>query len=389
MILTARWAVVVAVLVAAPAFGRQEPVPTAADVTAAIEKLGSLDAYEIRMEAARTVRRAPPEVAVPLLDRAVRGHKDEYIRFRALVLLSGFSQPATRDLMRQVLTDRNDRVRTVAAAWFEHHPDRDALPVLLETLKDEASEFVRPALTRAVAAHGDDPRVREALAPLVSRGEDYFRGAVIEALGEYRAAYALPAIEAVARLDGPLQDDGITAIGRIGETSRVGLLVELQRTVGAHLQPTVSASICLLGLNCAAHKRFVTETLQFAAGASDRQALLRGAVHAAGMLALGGHDDALAALFAVGLPASEQSRAPIALGVGRVALRNPSVLLKVLAASDRRNDCILILRDAFDMLNEDFEEERFFVTVRRAYWAAPAGSPERALAEALIRVLEF
>ena len=31
------------------------------------------------------------------------------------------------------------------------------------------------------------------------------------------------------------------------------------------------------------------------------------------------------------------------------------------------------------MLEEDFEEERFFVTVRRAYWQAPAGSPARAV----------
>ncbi len=41
------------------------------------------------------------------------------------------------------------------------------------------------------------------------------------------------------------------------------------------------------------------------------------------------------------------------------------------------------------MLEEDFEEERFFVTVRRAYWQAPAGSPARTVCETLIRKLEF
>ena len=48
-----------------------------------------------------------------------------------------------------------------------------------------------------------------------------------------------------------------------------------------------------------------------------------------------------------------------------------------------------LLREAFDMLEEDFEEERFFVTVRRAYWAAAAGSPARKVADALIQQLEF
>jgi hypothetical protein len=41
------------------------------------------------------------------------------------------------------------------------------------------------------------------------------------------------------------------------------------------------------------------------------------------------------------------------------------------------------------MLEEDFEEERFFATVRRTYWQAPQGSPERKVADALIQVLEF
>ena len=48
-----------------------------------------------------------------------------------------------------------------------------------------------------------------------------------------------------------------------------------------------------------------------------------------------------------------------------------------------------LLRDAFDMLAEDFEEERFYVAVRQAYWAAPAGSARRRVAEALIQKLEF
>ena len=41
------------------------------------------------------------------------------------------------------------------------------------------------------------------------------------------------------------------------------------------------------------------------------------------------------------------------------------------------------------MLEEDLEEERFFVAVRKAYWAAPDGSPTRKLCEQLINKLDF
>ena len=60
----------------------------------AIEKLGTLE-FPVRMEAARTVRRAGAVVAVPLLTSAGRSHKDGYVRFRALVLLSGFNDRRT------------------------------------------------------------------------------------------------------------------------------------------------------------------------------------------------------------------------------------------------------------------------------------------------------
>jgi hypothetical protein len=77
------------------------------------------------------------------------------------------------------------------------------------------------------------------------------------------------------------------------------------------------------------------------------------------------------------------------LGVGLVALRDPDLLLRVLARQQAPEAGVLLLRDAFDMLSEDFEEERFYVAIRRAYWAAADGTAERRTAEALIRVLEF
>ena len=62
------------------------------------------------------------------------------------------------------------------------------------------------------------------------KGQDFFRSAVIEALGDYKAAYALPRSSEVAKLDGPLQDDAVLAIGKIGDKKSLDTLAALQRT---------------------------------------------------------------------------------------------------------------------------------------------------------------
>lgn len=368
------------------AASKQTPAP--AELTAAIEKLGSFD-FPTRMEASRTVRRASVESAVPALVRATREHADEYVRYRALVLLSGFGDAAAAERMRELIADRNDRLRAVAFGWFERHPDARILSALVDTLSRERSEFVRPALTRAIAAQGGDPRARAALIPLVTRGEDFFRGAVIEALGDYRAAYALEPIAEVAKLEGPLQDDAITAIGKIGEATMLPLLAALQKTAPAGVRPTIAAAVCLLGDNCQGQEDYLKKTLAFAAAGDEQQSLLRGVSHALGVLAARGRAAALSTLFDISASGRESVRAPVALTVGVVAVRNPAIVLAALESRKDRDAAIELLRDAFDMLAEDFEEEQFYVAVRREFWAAPAGSARRDVAEALINKLEF
>ena len=61
--------------------------------------------------------------------------------------------------------------------YYEHHPSASMIPALLKALEREESEFVRPALVRALAAQGSDPRVRETLLVEVGRGQDFFRSA--------------------------------------------------------------------------------------------------------------------------------------------------------------------------------------------------------------------
>src|SRR4029077_2858483 len=104
----------------------QEPAApqavSAAQLQTAIGKLGNLD-YATRTDAARTVRRTPGSQAVPALLQAVGEHADGYVRYRALVLLTGFNDPRTKDAMRESLNSPNDRLRTVAYSFFEHNPD--------------------------------------------------------------------------------------------------------------------------------------------------------------------------------------------------------------------------------------------------------------------------
>ena len=366
--------------------GRGQVSP--AQLKAAIDNLGKFEAAT-RTEAGRIVRRAPAAQAVPALMEAASSHTDGFVRFRALVLLSGFNDPRARDVMAAALDDPNDRLRSVAYAYFGHNVERGMAERLLKALDKEEGEFVRPALTRALAAYGDDPKVRTALTSLVMSGQDLFRGAVIEALGDYRAAYALTPIMTVARLDGPLQEDAVLALGKIGDQRALPVLAGLQEALPRVRQPTIAAAICLLGTNCGSHQKFVIDTLMFAMRNLGFQDLVRSSARALGALAASGKQDAAGTLIDLGVSAKDPARAPVALAFGTVALRNTPLVLKLLASRTDLDDGALLLRDAFDMLEEDYEEERFFATVRRAYWQAAAGSAGRHVTDALIQTLEF
>ena len=79
-----------------------------------------------------------------------------------------------------------------------------------------------------------------------------------------------------------------------------------------------------------------------------------------------------ALLIEAAAPSRDPGRAAIALAIGTVALRNtPAVPQGARSAARTRSPAIVLLGEAFDMLEEDLEEERFFATVRRGYWAAP------------------
>ena len=194
------------------------------------------------MNAGRTVRRAESSVAVPALLEAVATHKDVYVRFKALVVLSGFNDPRIGDPMVTALDDRNDRLRAAAYGWFEHHPD----PKMRRAPAggtDQRGVGVRPAGVDA-ALGGTDPKVREVMTGLVMRGQDLFRAVVIEALGEYAPPM---------RCSRSWTSRGSMALCRttrcwrsaIGDKRGLLVLADLQRTAPRNLQPSIAAAICL------------------------------------------------------------------------------------------------------------------------------------------------
>lgn len=357
------------------------------DLQTNISRLSSLD-YPTRMNAARAIRRLQAAEAVPALSDAVKKHKDEFVRYRAFIVLSSFNDRGTAELVRGLLRDANDRLREVAFKWLEAHPDPAMVPALLSALQTEQAEFVRPAVVGALAALGDDSRVQRALVAEIGRGLDFFRGAVIEALGRHRAAYAVDPIAAVAKLQGPLQDDAAAALGRIGGARALAALTQLAaESPSAALTLTIRAAQCVAGERCDAAIKAISDGVT-APGASA--AVIRAGMSGLTAIAASGNQPATAALVALAEKGGVV-RDQAALGLGTAAVIDPDFMIRWLdTAPDRtRESAIGLIKDGFDYLEEDFGEEQFFAAARATYWKAADGSGTRSLASVLIQRLEF
>src|ERR1700737_347836 len=123
-----------------------EAIQSSIDALGIVDAAASTAAFTTRMNAARALRRAPAPAVTPALLHAVESNSNAYVRFRALVLLTAFNDSRTPAVMRDIVTNPNDRLRTVAYEYYEHHPSAEMIPALLQALDREDSEFVRPAL---------------------------------------------------------------------------------------------------------------------------------------------------------------------------------------------------------------------------------------------------
>ena len=375
-------ALLVSILVAT---GVRTSAQAPADLQTNIARLSSLD-YPTRMNAARALRRMPAAQAVPALTEAVQKHRDEFVRFRAFVVLSSFSDRSTGDLVLGLLRDANDRLREVAYKWLEAHPDPAMAPTLLNALQSEQAEFVRPAVVSALATLGDDARVQRALLGEVGRGMDFFRGAVIAALGRRRSAYAVDGIAEVARLQGPLQDDAVIALGRIGGAKALAVMKSVGSETPA-LALTLRAAQCMAGEACDASLKAIVDAVT---APSASAAVIRAGI--SGLTAVAGIGNQPATVALVSL--AERGgvvRDQAAIGLATVAVLDPDHMMAWLDRSPQksREAAIDVLKDGFDDLEEDFGEELFFAAARATYWKAADGSDTRSLASLLIQRLDF
>ena len=352
-----------------------------------IGNLSSLD-YATRTNAARAIRRLPAAEAVPALIDAVKKHRDEFVRYRAFIMLSSFNDRGTAELVGSLIRDANDRLREVAYKWLEAHPDPGLVPSLLSSLQSEQAEFVRPAVVSALAALGEDARAQKALLGEIGRGLDFFRGAVIEALGRRRAAYALDGIAPVAKLQGPLQSGAVIALGRIGGPRALATLTPLAAEAPAPaLALTLRASRCMAGEQCDAAIEEIAAAVE---APSVSAAVLRAGMSGLTAIATTGNQPATAALVRLALRGGVV-RDQAAIGLGTVAVMDPDYTIAWLdrASPQTRETAIALLKDGFDDLEEDFGEEQFFAAARATYWKAADGSDTRSLASLLIQRLEF
>ena len=256
----------------------------------------------------------PETQAVPALVEAVRRDANEFVRYRALVLLTAFNDRGTPDLMRELIRDRNDRVREVAYKWLERNPNLQLAATLLASLQTEESEFVRPALVGALAALGTEMTVQRAMTGEVGRGLDFFRSAVIDALGRHRAVYAVDGIAATSRLEGPLQDDAVLALARIGGARATAALNEFKSGTPEAVQMMHGAR-CLLGEMCAQHIAALVAAVN-----DTRASTVRGAVDALEVVAQNRNEAALSALYKLAAP-DGQLRERVAVAIASVALQ--------------------------------------------------------------------
>ena len=123
------------------------------------------------------------------------------------------------------------------------------------------------------------------------------------------------------------------ALGKIGDKRALADLANLQRTGEQGAAADVATGICLLGVNCSSHLGYLQKVLTFADDNPGYQELVSGrGVGSGGRSPSTAMPTRWPILFDTGIPSADPIRAPLALAVGKVALRNTPLMLQGLQA---------------------------------------------------------
>lgn len=130
--------------------------------------------------AAMIILKSLGQVSIPFLYSLLKD-RDEDVRKFALDLLSEIRDGVSPERITPLLKDTNPNVRSAAAKALGMLGQRESIPYLLESLKDE--EWVAFSAIEALGRIGDNAAV-EALSGILSSGTESLRLASIDAIGQ-------------------------------------------------------------------------------------------------------------------------------------------------------------------------------------------------------------
>ena len=211
-----------------------------------------------RTNASRTVRRTPNAQAVPALLQAASEHADGYVRYRALVLLTGFNDPRTKDAMRESLGEPE---RSGCAPWptvsSSTIPIARCVPQFMTALDKEQAE-IRPSRAGACACGDRDrhARRRHGSCPSGAAARGVSRRGLLPQR-RHRGARRLQGAVCVRRADrgrqarrSPCRTMRRWRSGRLATNARSTRSPACSALRPDRRSPRSRAAICLLGVNC-------------------------------------------------------------------------------------------------------------------------------------------
>ena len=314
--------------------------------------------------------------------------------YRALVLLTAFkrsrhARPDARADPRSQRPRARGRIQVARSAI----PTRSWPAPLSWSLQTEESEFVRPgARRRCRALSAAITTVQRAMIGEIGGGLDFFRSAVIEALGRHRARHTrVDGIAATSKLQGPLQDDALlgTRSNRRDCARRAAIRPSSpaghrsSRTDDPWRPMSDWRELCARARSLRSWLPRLSPTKETDARSRECASMRSRPV------AQNRNEAALSALFRLAKmqrPPRERRRR-LWPAWRFVSLTGPS--RRRLNAADgptTRKSAITMLKDGFDSLEEDFDRRAVLrIRASRGYWRAPDGSASAVAAATLIQ----